>query len=254
MVRRVGSTPGDDPCLQQHSQDPRIDPRLLSALAAFEGDALAAPPPVGRADGAERVVAYVGQIHAGVEAFFAAIPNDLPGDDRDDRRVVHTTETIPGVDGNAITLHVYRPAGAAGPLPCTIYLHAGGMTILEADNKVHRRWSEDLAATWMVVIAVDFRSAHSAAGTIPFPAGLNDCGSALRWVYARRKQLGTTRLVLQGESGGANLALATTLLAKRDRYLDNIDGVYAMVLRARHPATKGRMPAPSGAHFLSSGS
>ena len=38
-----------------------------------------------------------------------------------------------------------------------------------------------------------------------------------------------TTLVLQGESGGANLALATALKAKRDGRLDRIDGVYAMV-------------------------
>lgn len=86
-----------------------------------------------------------------------------------------------------------------------------------------------LAATGMVVIGVDFRNAYTAAGLNPFPAGLSDCGSALTWIDAHREQLGITKIVLQGESGGANLVLATTLQAKRDGRLDSIDGVYVLV-------------------------
>jgi acetyl esterase/lipase len=36
-------------------------------------------------------------------------------------------------------------------------------------------------------------------------------------------------IVVTGESGGGNLSLATALKAKRDGYLDRIDGVYAQV-------------------------
>ena len=112
---------------------------------------------------------------------------------------------------------------------CTIYIHGGGMTILDAFVKVHQKWCEDLAATGMVVVGVDFRNAYSAEGMQPFPAGLNDCTSALKWVNDHRGQLGITSVVLQGESGGANLVLATALKAKREGYLDAINGVYAMV-------------------------
>jgi acetyl esterase/lipase len=94
---------------------------------------------------------------------------------------------------------------------------------------VHRQWTEDLATTGMVVVAVDFRNAWTAQGAHPFPAGLDDCTSALDWISEHREQLGITRVVLQGESGGANLVLATTLKAKREGRLDRIDGVYAMV-------------------------
>ena len=139
------------------------------------------------------------------------------------------SRTITGVDGTEITLHVYRPAGTDGPLPCTVYIHGGGMVILQAHNKVHRRWSTDLAATGMVVVGVDFRNAGGAAGLHPFPAGLDDCCAAVQWIHANRAELGISTVVLQGESGGANLVLATTLRAKRDGFLDAIDGVYAMV-------------------------
>lgn len=116
-------------------------------------------------------------------------------------------------------LRVYRPAGVDGPLPCTVYIHGGGMVILDSRNKVHRRWCEDLAATGRVVIGVDFRNAYTASGLNPFPAGLNDCSSAVSWINDHRDTLGISKIVLQGESGGANLVLATTLKAKQDGHL-----------------------------------
>ena len=65
--------------------------------------------------------------------------------------------------------------------------------------------------------------------SLPFPAGLDDCSRALDWVHDHRDELGITSIVLQGESGGANLVLATTLKAKREGRLEHIDGVYATV-------------------------
>jgi acetyl esterase/lipase len=206
--------------------DPRLKPRLRAALAAFGLDAAAGPPPIDRTAAPEAIAEFVGGSHAAFNGLYEALPNDLPGDDDS---VAFSTETIVGVDGNDITLRIYRSANFTGPLPCTIYIHGGGMTILDAFAKVHQQWCEDLAATGMVVVGVDFRNAYSAEGMQPFPAGLNDCTSALKWVNDHRGQLGITTVVLQGESGGANLVLATALKAKREGYLDAIDGVYAMV-------------------------
>ncbi len=206
--------------------DPRLKPRLRAALAAFGLDAAAGPPPIDRTAAPEAIVEFVGESHAGFGGLYEALPNDLPGDDDS---VEFSTDTVRGVDGNDITLRIYRSANVTGPLPCTVYIHGGGMTILDAFAKVHQRWCEDLAATGMVVIGVDFRNAYSAEGMHPFPAGLNDCTSALEWVNDHRGQLDITSVVLQGESGGANLVLATALKAKRDGHLDAINGVYAMV-------------------------
>ena len=207
--------------------DPRLHPRLLAALAAFGLDGRAAGPPFDRSAGPDAVAEFVGASHAGFEGLYAALPNEWP--DEAPSGVTRRVETVRGVDGNDIPLYVYRPAGAAGPLPCTVYIHGGGMTILEADNRVHRQWSEDLAATGMVVVTVGFRNAWTPEGTHPFPAGLDDCSTAVEWVHEHRAELGITSVVLQGESGGANLVLATALKAKRDGRLDRIDGVYAMV-------------------------
>jgi acetyl esterase len=207
--------------------DPRLHPGLRAGLAEFGLDGHAAPPPFDRSASPEQVAEFVGQAHAAFEGLYAAVPSDWPGEVR--AEVSHRVETIQGVDGNDIPLHVFRPAGLDGPLPCTVYVHGGGMTILDAHNAVHQRWSEDLAASGMVVVTVGFRNAWTPEGANPFPAGLDDCSSALDWVHAHRAELGATSVVLQGESGGANLVLATVLKAKRDGRLDAVDGVYAMV-------------------------
>jgi acetyl esterase/lipase len=205
-----------------------LHPGLRAALAAFGLDGHAAPPPFDRRSAAPEAIAqFVGEAHAGFEGLYAALPADWPGEVRAD--VDYRLEVVRGVDGNDIPLHVFRPAGVDGPLPGVVYIHGGGMTILDAHNAVHRRWSEDLAATGMVVVTVGFRNAWTPGGANPFPAGLDDCGSALDWIHDHRDDLGITSIVLQGESGGANLVLATTLKAKREGRLDRIDGVYAMV-------------------------
>lgn len=209
------------------SGDPRLHPGLRDCLAALGLDGRAAAAPVDRSSTLAEVAEFAAQSHAGFEGVYAVVPSDWPGEVRAD--VTYRLETARGVDGNDIPLHVYRPAGVEGPLPCTVYIHGGGMTILDAHNVVHRRWSEDLAASGMVVVTVGFRNAWTPEGLNPFPAGLDDCSSALDWVHDHRDELGITTVVLQGESGGANLVLATTLKAKREGRVDRIDGVYAMV-------------------------
>jgi len=74
---------------------------------------------------------------------------------------------------------------------------------------------------------VEFRTGGGNLGNPPFPAGLNDCASGLQWVAANKAALGVSTITVSGESGGGNLTLATTLKAKRDGYLDIIDGVFA---------------------------
>ena len=89
---------------------------------------------------------------------------------------------IRGVDGNDITLYIHRPAGVDGPLPGVLHLHGGGMVLLEAAGRGYVRWRDELAAPGMVVVGVEFRNGGGKHGPYPFPAGLNDCTSALQWV------------------------------------------------------------------------
>jgi acetyl esterase/lipase len=207
--------------------DPRMHPALLGCLAAFGLDSRAEPPPFDLSAGTEAIAEFVGGAHAAFEGLYEVVPAEWQGETP--AGVDYRSETITGADGNEIPLHIFTPAAAATPLPCVIYLHGGGMTILEAHNRVHRQWSTDLAAAGLVVVTVGFRNAWTAGGLNPFPAGLDDCSAAIDWVHAHRDDLGITKVVLQGESGGANLVLACALRAKREGRLAAIDGVFASV-------------------------
>lgn len=204
--------------------DQRIDPRLRAALAAFGLDGRAAPAPFGRDAAAELVDEFVGAADAGFGQLYELLPLDLP----DDVPVERVTHTVPAADGHELTVRVYRRPDVT-TAPGLVYIHGGGMTILPTDGAVHNRWCEVLAGAGLIVVQADFRNAWTPAGRNPFPTGLGDCTTCLEWVHARRAELGITALVVQGESGGGNLTLATTLLAAREGRLDRIDGVYASV-------------------------
>jgi acetyl esterase len=103
------------------------------------------------------------------------------------------------------------------------------MVIINTYNPVHNAWRKDIAATGAVCIGVDFRNAWLPGQHNPFPTGLNDCSSAVEWIDAHRKELGISKIILQGESGGANLSLATALKANKEGWIKKIDGVYAVV-------------------------
>jgi acetyl esterase/lipase len=211
-----------DPTLELHS-DPRADPRLVAAFTPL-GLAGAAPPlPVGRHSPLQEVLAVAEATEQAFDTVFSVLLADVEPAEG----IETITETITGVDGNDITLYVDRPVGATGPLPGLLHLHGGGMAILQ--STVASKWRARLAAEGCVVVGVEFRNAGGALGPHPFPAGLNDCSSALDWMHAARDELGLASIVVTGESGGGNLSLATALKAKREGRLDRIDGVYAQV-------------------------
>jgi acetyl esterase len=136
--------------------------------------------------------------------------------------------TLSATDGTPLKLTIRRPEQIAAKLiPAIVHFHSGGMVTLRTDNPMHVTWNEELTKTGLMTVAVDFRNAIVPGGYHPFPTGLDDCVSAVRWVHAHRKQLGISKIVLQGESGGGNLALAVALKALKEDWIDAIDGVCA---------------------------
>jgi acetyl esterase len=121
-----------------------------------------------------------------------------------------TDLTMQGPAG-PIALRHYRPSDAA-LLPLVIYLHGGGWAVCSLDT--HDRLMRLLALdSNAAVIGVDYRLAPEH----PFPAPLDDCVAAVRWIRSEARSLGVDpgRIVLAGDSAGANLALAS-LLTLRD--------------------------------------
>ena len=205
--------------------DPRIDPRLRGMLASLELDGLGEPAPLDRTAAFEAISEFIAGADAGFGGLYEVIPLDVPGDEE----LSYEERVITADDGHELTLRIFRPTGVDGPVPAVLYIHGGGMSILRTDSRVHLRWCQSLASSGVIAISIDFRNAWTAAGQNPFPRGLNDCATGLDWVHEHRDELGISRITIQGESGGGNLTLATTLKAKREGRLDAIDGVYASV-------------------------
>jgi acetyl esterase/lipase len=202
--------------------DPRADPRLVASLAPFGMDGHGEPPPVDASSPYEELLAFCAEAEPGFQGLFAALYDGLAPVEGVERSEV----TVTGRDGNDIRLYVHRPSGTTSG-PGILHLHGGGMAILSAVDGPYVRWRDELAARGAIVVGVEFRNAAGALGPHPFPAGLHDCATALEWMHEHRADLGLSSLVVSGESGGGNLTLATTLLAKREGRLDQIDGVYA---------------------------
>jgi acetyl esterase len=204
--------------------DPRADPRMIAAMEPFGLGELPAPAPVDAASPLEALLEFVGAAEEGFEGLFGSLAGGMAPVEGVERSV----EVIRGLDGNDVTLYVHRPADRPDRLPGVLHLHGGGMVMLEAAGAAYSGWRDELAASGLVVVGVEFRNGGGKHGPHPFPAGLNDCTAALRWMIDHAEQLGTSTLILSGESGGGNLSLATTLRAKRDGLVGRIDGVYAM--------------------------
>jgi acetyl esterase len=121
----------------------------------------------------------------------------------------------PGPHGG-IALRLYRPLRSSRPasaaLPVLIYFHGGGWVIGDLDT--HDTLCRELAnGAGIAVVAVDYRMGPEHR----FPAAVDDCIAATKWVHAQAATLGldAKRIAVGGDSAGGNLA-AVVALAARD--------------------------------------
>lgn len=92
---------------------------------------------------------------------------------------------IPGQeDGSKIRLRIYKPKPTITPTPILIWLHGGGYVMgnPEMDDRSCAEYVRELG---IAVVSVDYRCAPKH----PFPAGLDDSHSALKWVASHAQQL-----------------------------------------------------------------
>ncbi len=207
----------------QIGDDPRADPRMVAVLRQLELDKAPAPMPIDANSPLDVILGACMEMEEGFNQLGAILTAASPPVEG----VARSTEVITGVDGNDINLYIHRPENADGPMPAIVHTHGGGMVILEAANPGYNRWRDELAAAGMIAIGVEFRNGAGVLGPNPFPAGLNDCVSAARWVIDNAESLGASKVLMSGESGGGNLSLAVGLKAKQDGWSDDIAGIYA---------------------------
>ena len=117
------------------------------------------------------------------------------------------TIRIPGLGGD-IALRVLVPEIVRG-----VYLHIHGGGWMLGTNDMQDMLLENIgAAAGLVAVSVDYRLAPEH----PFPAPVDDCVAAARWLVAHSQaEFGTRWLAIGGESAGAHLA-ASTLIRLRD--------------------------------------
>jgi len=141
---------------------------------------------------------------------------------------------IPG-PGGGIPVRVYRPEG--GPsLPVVVYFHGGGF--VGGNIETHDGVCHGLAVgVPAVVVSVDYRLAPEA----PFPAAVDDCEAAVRWVSDHAGELGAdgSRLAVAGDSAGGNLA---AVIARRTRDTGGPSIAFQLLI---YPCTDATCSKPS---------
>lgn len=109
-------------------------------------------------------------------------------------------------DHNDHLLDVYRPDDDRTGLPVVLYVHGGGFRILSKDS--HWMMGLAFARRDFVVFNIDYRKFPHA-----YPAAHEDVCHAYRWVVANAEAFGAdpSRIVVTGESAGANLAASLVI-------------------------------------------
>lgn len=118
--------------------------------------------------------------------------------------------TVPG-QAAEIPLRIYRPTSDDEVTGVVVFFHGGGFVIGDLDT--HDAVCRELCVgTGCTVIAVDYRLAPEHR----FPAAVEDCWDATRWVaeHADELRVDSSRLVVAGDSAGGNLAAVVALLAR----------------------------------------
>ncbi len=114
-------------------------------------------------------------------------------------------------DRTKIRLRIYKTKSNSAPTPVIIWLHGGGFVIgrPEMDDRL---CIEFVRALDLSIISVDYRLAPKH----PFPTGLEDSYSALKWVASSSNELGvdSRRIAIGGVSAGGGLAAALMQIAQ----------------------------------------
>ncbi len=163
------------------------------------------------------------QFNAGLQQMLLAMPDITklpPAQTRKARRegkswmgpVVHSdrarTLTIEGPSGDL----ELRIIDADDPLGVYLHIHGGGWVLGAADlSDVGNEAMVDEAG--VTTVSVEYRLAPEH----PYPAGVEDCAAAARWLVENGKSVfGTDRFTIGGESAGATLAAAALLKTRDD--------------------------------------
>jgi len=136
-----------------------------------------------------------------------------------------TTPIVPGVEVSDRTVGgsaeapgtrvvIYEPPDRMRPSGAILWIHGGGLVMGRPEQA--NQWCSALAdELGILAVSVDYRLAPEH----PFPAGLDDCASALGWLHEQADDLGVDvdRIAVGGDSAGGGLAAALCQLVRDQR-------------------------------------
>lgn len=125
---------------------------------------------------------------------------------------------IQGPAGN-LALRIFKPDTIRAVV---LQIHGGGWSVGTAASDDIQ--NDNMARTCKVaVVSVDYRIAPEH----PFPACINDCKAAAKWLVNNAlKEFGTDKLFISGGSAGAHLSAVTTLYIRDSLHaIDKVRGV-----------------------------
>ena len=119
-----------------------------------------------------------------------------------------------GSHGNASLLDVYYPDGTAEALPTIVSIHGGGYVY--GSKEIYRRYGMDMARRGFAFVNFNYRLAPK----WKFPAPLADTNAVLEWVCqnAKRYHLDPQRIILVGDSAGAQIASQYAAIHTNPKY------------------------------------
>ena len=104
--------------------------------------------------------------------------------------------------GKNLKLHLYRPAKSSGPVPVVVLIYGGAWMMRNQMMETPRaKW---LANHGYAAAVIDHRLSSEAL----FPAQINDCKAAVRWLRANAVKFGldAEHIAAWGDSSGGHLA------------------------------------------------
>ena len=124
-----------------------------------------------------------------------------------------------GPHGDASLLDVYYPNGTDGTLPTIVSIHGGGYVY--GSKEIYRRYGMDLARRGFAFVNFNYRLAPK----WKFPTPLADTNAVLEWVTknAQRYHLDPQRIILVGDSAGAQLASQYAAIHTNPQYASLFD-------------------------------
>lgn len=119
-----------------------------------------------------------------------------------------------GSHGKWSLLDVYHPHHTTAPLPTIVSIHGGGY--VHGTKEIYRRYGMDMASRGFAFVNFNYRLAPK----WKFPTPLWDTNTVMEWICknADRYYLDPNRIILVGDSAGAQLASQYAAIATNPGY------------------------------------